>query len=370
MIDRLDRSLPARLARHGTVSAALALLSDARLTRLLDSAPPLGAGIGGVHTVLDLDGVTVFVKRIPVTEVELRHPRSTANLFDLPPFCQYGVGGPGFGVWREIAAHELANGWVVGGRTEGFPLLHHWRVLDGTPPQTTPQEHADPDRTVAYFHGSAAVRRRLDAVAAATASAVLVVEHLPSNLSDWLSAQTAAGDEAAGAAYAMVERELLAQVPLLNGELVHFDHHFRNMLTDGHRLYFGDLGLATSPRFELAAAEREFLADHRDHDRAYALMELVNSVVTAFGGLACWPDRFRLIRRCAHGLPCPELPGWAEDLVQRHAPAAAVMNDFYWPLHGESRTIPFPAAALAQALDRHATAEPNISYENHVVRLP
>ncbi|MDI1462397.1 serine/threonine protein phosphatase [Catellatospora sp. KI3] len=352
MLDTLDRSLPARLARHAAASTLAALLSDARLTRLLAETPLLGKGIGGVHTVLDLDGTAVFAKRIPLTDLERRHTRSTANLFDLPLSCQYGVAGPGFGVWREVAAHELANGHMLGGRGGTVPLLHHWRVLDGRPPQTTPEEHADPERTVAYWGGSDAVRQRLAAVAGSTASVVLLLEHLPWNLADWLDERVAAG--AAEAAYAMVERELLLRVPLLGGELIHFDHHFRNVLTDGRHLYFGDLGLATSPRFELPAAEREFLAAHRDHDLGYAVMQLVNSVVKAVSPLETWPERFDLVRRSAAGLPCPELPGWAQALVRRHAPAAAVMNDFYWPLHTEPRAhaTPFPTAQLDLSLSR------------------
>ena len=45
--------------------------------------------------MLDVDGVAVFAKRIPLTDLELAHPHSTANLFELPVYCQYGVGGPG-----------------------------------------------------------------------------------------------------------------------------------------------------------------------------------------------------------------------------------------------------------------------------------
>jgi hypothetical protein len=63
----------------------------------------LGVGIGGGAATLTVGGVPVFAKRIPLTDLERRpeHVRSTANLFGVPAFCQYGVGGPGFGAWRE-----------------------------------------------------------------------------------------------------------------------------------------------------------------------------------------------------------------------------------------------------------------------------
>ena len=46
--------------------------------------------------------------------------------------------------------------------------------------------------------------------------------------------------------------------------LIHFDAHFDNILTDGHRLYFSDFGLAVSSRFELADDVANFLALRRD----------------------------------------------------------------------------------------------------------
>ncbi|MGI5286332.1 hypothetical protein ACQEVF_23740 [Nonomuraea polychroma] len=76
-----------------------------------------------------------------MTDLE-QHPHnvmSTANLFNLPAFCQYGVGGPA--------------------SAPGAPP-----VADG---------HADIDRTVAYWESSPAVRDRLEAVASASASIVL-----------------------------------------------------------------------------------------------------------------------------------------------------------------------------------------------------
>jgi tRNA A-37 threonylcarbamoyl transferase component Bud32 len=55
--------------------------------------------------------------------------------------------------------------------------------------------------------------------------------------------------------------------------LLHFDAHFRNVLTDGHRLYLADLGLATSPRFDLSTEERDFLAVNASRDACYAVRD-------------------------------------------------------------------------------------------------
>ncbi|MDG6101667.1 hypothetical protein Daura_38600 [Dactylosporangium aurantiacum] len=86
----------ARLLRHERLSAALALRGDDAVAALVDGdARPGAAGIGGRTATLDVAGVPVFVKQVPVTALDLRHPHSTANLFGLPMCYQYGVGSTG-----------------------------------------------------------------------------------------------------------------------------------------------------------------------------------------------------------------------------------------------------------------------------------
>ncbi|WP_031160336.1 serine/threonine protein phosphatase [Streptosporangium roseum] len=348
-----------RVGRYSEVASALALRGDRQLAESLEQAQVLGSGIGGTSALLDIAGVPVFVKRVPLTDVE-RHAdnvMSTANLFGLPPFCQYGlveVGGPGFGAWRELAANVMTTNWVLAGRSAAFPLLYHWRVLPGAPPPT--EEHADVEAVVRYWEGSPAVRQRLHALARASASIVLFQEFIPYNLDDWLAAQLAAGQDAAIAACAMVESCLPTDVAFMNGHgLMHFDAHFGNILTDGRRLYIADFGLATSPRFDLSAQEIGFLDRNGTHDMGYALMRLVNWLVTNVCGVATPREggpvqRNEYIRACAAGAVPVGAPPAVTAVLRRYAPAAAVMNDFYWDLFGVDRTTPYPGEKVERVL--------------------
>lgn len=341
------RSDAARLAGYGAVSTALALLGDRRLGELVDQGLPIGTGIGGTTVLLEVDGRPVFVKRVPLTDLERRpeHVRSTANVFGLPLFYQYGVGSTGFGAWRELAAHVMTTNWVLTKRCASFPLLYHWRVLPGA----SPQVDADLEGTVAYWEGSPAVRERLTAIERATASVVLFLEYVPQNLTDWLAAQVPNGDDAIDAACLTMERALRASVSYLNANgLVHFDAHFGNILTDGHRLYITDFGLATSPRFELSAAEAAFLDRHLAHDGCLAMTLLVNWLARALGGPFDGPhhgveQRNAFVERCAGGELPAGLPPQAASVIKRHAPAAVVLNRFYRGLQTASRTTPYPA---------------------------
>jgi hypothetical protein len=349
----------ARVLRYGDVSTALALLSDHQLGQLVNAAPAIGSGVGGTPALLDIADTSVFVKRIPLTDLE-RDPdnvMSTANLFGLPMCCQYSVvqvPAGGFGAWREIAANTMTTNWVLTKQSEAFPLMYQWRVLPGVPPLA--DEIADIERVVAYWDGSAAVRRRLHTLAQASASVVLFLEYIPQTLHAWLTSQLAAGSDAVAAACAMVQRRLQADIAFMNaGGLLHLDAHFRNILTDGRRLYLTDLGLATSPRFDLSTDERDFLARHASHDASYAVRELLNWMVANVVGIAApvsgGPvERYDYIRRCAAGARPAGAPEPVAELISRYAPVVAILNDFYWNLFGESRATPYPAQEITQAM--------------------
>lgn len=287
-------------------------------------------GVGGGTELIDIDSVPVFTKRIPLTDREIANSGSTANLFDLPMFCQYGIGGPGFNAWRELAANIIVTDAVLAGETQVFPLLYHWRVLPGRSPIAA--EHADIDAVVIAQGGSSAVRARLEALAAATYSLVLFCEYIPHPITDWLRENPA---DKAGA----VERQLSEITTFLRDrELLHMDGHFGNIRTDMERIYLSDFGLAVSPHFALSCAERDFTARHVTHDAGYAAMRLVNWLVTDVCGVSGGvPEAHNeYVRQCAAGRVPDDVPPTVAAILTRHAPAAAAMNAFYGRLfHGD-----------------------------------
>ena len=340
--------ITARRFRHDLISASLAARDDDELAAFLHAAPTSAVGVGGGSSVLDVDGVPVFAKRIPITDRELAHPHSTANLFDLPTYCQYGmygIGGPGFGAWRELAANMIVTEGVLAGEAESFPLLYHWRVLPGRPPVAS--EHLDVDAAVAQFGGAPAVRIRLEELAGAASSLVLFLEYVPYPLLDRLN------DDPLGRAETF-ERQLFEIVTFLRSrELLHMDGHFGNMRADGDRIYLSDFGLATSPRFDLSDAERDFVAHHVDHDADYAAMRLVNWLVTTVCGVPVPAsggpvDRNTYVRRCASGDIPPGVPAAVAGILARHAPAAARMNDFAGGCSTATSTRSIPARRLSR----------------------
>lgn len=128
-------SLINRLETYERISKELKNMSDKMLSDLLHQAAPMHSGIGGTSATLTLEGTKVFVKKIALTDLERKseHFLSTANLFDLPLFYQYGVGSKGFGAWRELATHLMTSKWVILENCPNFPILYHWRILPTQP---------------------------------------------------------------------------------------------------------------------------------------------------------------------------------------------------------------------------------------------
>ncbi|QBS44575.1 serine/threonine protein phosphatase [Nocardia sp. CS682] len=330
----------ARSDRHQRLSAFLASRSDIELAEFMDTSRSNRVGVGGGTAVIEVDAVQVFVKRIPLTDRELAQPGTTANLFDLPMFCQYGIGGPSFNAWRELAANIIVTDGVLAGRAQSFPVLYHWRVLPGRPPIAP--EHADIDAVVATQGGHPAVRARLEALAAASWRLVLFCEYIPHTMPDLLR-ENPVGEAAA------VARQLSAIVTFLGDrKLLHMDGHFGNIRSDGELIYLSDFGLATSPHFDLSTAERDFAERHTTHDADYAAMRLVNWLVTDVCGIPTPPSggpvaRNEYVLQCAAGYIPDDVPSAVALILTRYAPAAARMNAFYWRLFGGDVYAEYPA---------------------------
>ena len=128
--------------------------------------------------------------------------------------------------------------------------------------------------------------------------------------------------------------------------LVHFDAHFDNILTDGRQLYFADFGLALSSRFDLSAAESDFLADHLAYDHCYTASHLLrHHLLDSVRGdterevfLHDW-----IAGRRPGGIP-PEIAA----IIDRHARPTVVLDSFFRRLLTESKQTPFPAAEIEQ----------------------
>ncbi|MBV8801674.1 MAG: serine/threonine protein kinase [Gammaproteobacteria bacterium] len=350
LLNTYDTKLVNRIKNFTDIATELSLLSNKHLSAVLETATPLGASIGGTASLLTLGNTKIFVKKICLTDIERQSENmmSTANIFNLPLGCQYGIGSPGFGAWRELAAHTMSTHWIISGDCPNFPICYHWRILERSysePPST--EQLAELERDVNFWERSAAVRERLLANLKATADIVLFLEYFPENLHNWLKKQIALEGDVAEAACTMVENNLNAITAFINSRgLIHSDAHFMNVLTDGHCLYLTDFGLATSNRFELSKSESDFFEKHYNYDRCYTMAYFVEWLLTELFGAENWfTGKYNtVLQEYASGNGRPLLPK-IEKIVMRYLPVAIIMNEFFIKLK-DCKSTPYPFREL------------------------
>ncbi len=335
-----------RIKQYNTVSTSLACLSNERLKQILADAKPMHEGIGGKSALISIDEIPVFVKKVPLTDLEQlpQNVMSTANFFDLPMCYQYGIGSAGFGAWRELAAHIMTTNWVITDECANFPIMYHWRIL---PSDISVGYWEDVEKISQYWENCSAIRKRVEALNTATTNVVLFLEYIPQHLYQWLNVQIVKGGDTAESAVTSVDEQLKATNTYMNTHgLMHFDAHFENILTDGELLYFSDFGLALSSKFELSKPEIEFLRHHQTYDQACAAVNLLHCIITAIFGKERWEISLREYIAGKRGKLAPALA----TTIKRYAPIALVMDDFFQKLQKESKSTLYPAIQIEKII--------------------
>lgn len=337
-------SLKTRRKTYESISQALSSLNDTQLEDLLKTATHVSTGYGQ-NCVLQLNGMRVFIKKIPLTDLELKpeNVQSTANMFKLPLWYQYGIGSAGFGAWRELEAHKMATDWVLSGACENFPLMYHWRVVPGKMSREGCQR--DIDEAVAYWDNSETVRARLEAMAHASSFLVLFLEYIPQTLDVWLTQQFKYGSDVVDLAVIMIEKNLNATASFMAASgMHHFDAHFENILTDGVRLYFGDMGLAVCSTFDLSPDERIFFEQHRLYDTSYVKAALASELLSRITSSRKKYKRLR--QEYAQGRQDILYSATVTDVLKRCAPHAQVLHSFLSQLRKGSKQTPYPVKTV------------------------
>jgi hypothetical protein len=257
--------LHSRRTRYFALSSQIAHMDTAHLHELFREAEEQRSW-GRIHT-LDIGQSKVFVKRLPVTEVEYHNMFSTKNLYDLPTYYNYGVGSAGFGVYRELVANIKATNWVLEGAITNFPLLYHYRMIPFS--GSHPDRSSERQRTyVEYWNSNENIGRYMLDRAHAPYELVLFLEHMPYTIEAWLFEHPNKIDR--------VLEDMRSAITFLRKRgIVHFDANFENMLSDGEQAYLTDFGLVLDRRFALSEAEVVFLKQNSFYDYGELLWSLI-----------------------------------------------------------------------------------------------
>ena len=252
-------SIETRRKTYFKLSSQIAQLDNVQLRSLFENSESSSGW--GLNQVVVLGESRVFVKRIPVTNIEYDNLFSTRNLYDLPTYYNYGIGSAGFGVFRELVTHIKTTNWVLDEEIATFPLMYHYRIIphSGKRVDVDMLDMEKRKSYVAYWGNSENVGNYVLARANADYELVLFLEYIPYVLETWLL-------ENPGKLQNPLN-DLRTTISFLRIKgIIHFDAHFHNILTDGDQTYLTDFGLVLDESFTLMKEEKSFFGQHIFYD--------------------------------------------------------------------------------------------------------
>ena len=280
-----------RRQKYFNLSSLIARLDNFELRSLFkDNQSTLGWG--QTH-IVEIEEYPVFVKRIPVTQIEYENLFSTKNLYNLPTFFNYGLGSAGLGVaglnvFRELVANIKITNWLLEEEVANFPLMYHYRII---PYQG---KHFDIDKSllkgfVEYWGNNDSVGNYMVDRANASYELVLFLEYIPYVIETWLLENPSQ--------IQIILNELKKTIAFLKGKgIIHFDCHFGNILTDGEQIYITDFGLVLDKSFALSSDEVSFFEQNNFYDYG-ELFRNLGLLIRGWYNSCSGKDKFRIMEK-------------------------------------------------------------------------
>ncbi|GAB4579413.1 MAG: hypothetical protein Fur0022_21510 [Anaerolineales bacterium] len=357
-------SLSSRLSLYHSLSTDLAYFNNDQLKPLVQNGADSIYGWGANHAIT-VGKFKVFVKSIPVADLEYTNPFATKNLYDLPTYYNYGVGSAGFGVWRELVTHIKTTNWVLSGACENFPLMYHFRIVPRSSEYSILNQE-DHEQYVTYWNSNPNIGQYMLDRRNAKYALVLFLEYFPYVLDSWLGKNTAQLD--------LFLNELRDTVTFLrkNG-IIHFDAHLGNMVTDGEHPYLTDFGLVLDKQFDLSESEQALFKLNSHYDYGEVLTGLGWLIRRRFEQLSKpkqkkvlqkysmttdtpWPQRYLILLENAHSLYADGLMNLDKSLVDailKYRDIILLMLKFFTDMRGNNRKdTKFKNAKLKRLLEQ------------------
>jgi hypothetical protein len=316
-----------RRKRYWQLSSQIAQLDNGQLHSLFAcfESNESSTGWGMNHTIV-LGKSNIFVKRLPVTNIEYDNQFSTRNLYDLPTYCNYGIGcfaSTGFGIFRELVTHIKTTNWVLEGAIATFPLMYHYRII----PFSGQHAEVDKSRLKAYVehwgNSENAGKYVLDR-AIANYELVLFLEYIPDVLETWLRENPNKLEKSLD--------DIRTTLDFLRSKgIIHFDAHFRNVLTDEEQIYLTDFGLVLDRSFALTKEEESFFEQNIFYDYGEVLRNLRHLIKPPFDSCS-ENDKRRIMEKYSikEGLKNHEMVSILLDNIEQiHADGDMKLDEFY-----------------------------------------
>ncbi len=242
-----------RFETYNKISGKLIVLPDDEIDKITNPNAESEKIKWGVYGTIKIDGINVFYKKIPLSDMFASNQFNTSNLYKIPVNCNYGFGTAGVNPWRELITHIKTSNWVLTKQIENFPLLYHYRIVFDSKKnfETGLSEDLKARFNYPEYH------KYLEERANANYKVVMFLEYIPhmlykiiENNKDYVKTF-------------FPESKKILDFLESNGVL-HLDTHWGNYLVDETgKLYLTDFGLVLDKNYELDPNEIIFMEKNK-----------------------------------------------------------------------------------------------------------
>jgi serine/threonine protein kinase len=253
-----------RLKKYYNLSKKLNYMSNEKLKTLLQSTISESEG-WGENKIIEIDGIKIFCKKIPVANLFAKKQFETENLYSLPMYYNYGIGSSGFSPWRELLLHIKTTNFVLSEEMENFPLLYHYRIIDENVGEI---DRESVEEKVKIWNNNQNITKYLEDRELSSMKIIMFFEYIEHNLSKALSLQKISYTSALSQAFQIIKF-------LNDNDILHMDSHPYNYLVDNNgKLYLSDFGISIDKEFNLSSDEILFMKNNSSYDYALTLQML------------------------------------------------------------------------------------------------
>lgn len=257
-----------RLKKYNKIKDILHYTSTTDLIKLVFKGI-VGQGYG-INSIIDVNDTKIFTKTIPVTKIDLENMYNTSNIHNLPTYYNYGVGSAGFGCWRELAFHIKASNWVVDNKCPNFPILYHYRIIENKTVATKFEKYKFNKRNFEYWNSNENIELYIKNRSNTNHFIVMCLEYFPLTLY-----KTNIIKENVY----WYQKQILTIISFLKKqEVIHFDAHPGNLVTDKKILILTDFGLVLDKSFSLSKQEISFFNRNTNYDKATLISYISSSI--------------------------------------------------------------------------------------------
>lgn len=219
------------------------------------------------NSISKIDGINIFIKKIPCTTLEFNNMFDTSNLFNLPTYYNYPIGSAGINCFRELLTHIKTTKWVLDGQIENFVIMYHYRIIKK---DKIILDQTKINKTISKWNNNYNIKNYLEQRQKAPYEILVVLEYFPNILKNWIQLD-----------YKNIysyEKQIYPILSFMNkNHLIHFDSHARNIaVSDDGIIYLIDFGLALDLDFDLNENEKKFFKANSNFDYGLGLLNILD----------------------------------------------------------------------------------------------